>query len=73
MTKLSVDANTMNPFLDENAASRYEGSYSGNGMRADPLEKILLKKCLQQFANAHTILDVGCGLGHFIGMAAIWT
>jgi len=46
-------------------ARRYGQWYAGEGRRADILEKELLAKLLDRFTNAHTILEVGCGTGHF--------
>jgi len=53
------------PFLSANRAKQYESWYRGPGRRADRLEKRLLRWCLDQFPDARTILDVGCGTGHF--------
>jgi SAM-dependent methyltransferase len=54
-----------NPFDDAAVASRYEGWYVGRGRRADGLEKELLEKLLGRFPAAASILEVGCGTGHF--------
>jgi ubiquinone/menaquinone biosynthesis C-methylase UbiE len=54
-----------NPFTDPAIASRYEQWYAGPGRRADRLEKRLLRKLLGDFPHAVTVLDVGCGTGHF--------
>ena len=55
----------MNPFDDPAVAERYEQWYSGHGRRADRLEKRLLAQLLEDFPGASTVLDVGCGTGHF--------
>jgi SAM-dependent methyltransferase len=54
-----------NPFEDPALASRYEAWYANEGRRADILEKALLGKLLQLLPRARSILEVGCGTGHF--------
>jgi ubiquinone/menaquinone biosynthesis C-methylase UbiE len=54
-----------NPFDDAAVASRYEGWYARRGRRADELETELLEKMLGRFPAAESILEVGCGTGHF--------
>jgi len=54
-----------NPFTDQALASRCEAWYAGEGRRADILERELLGKLLRLFPSAHSILEVGCGTGHF--------
>ena len=54
-----------NPFVDPAIASRYEDWYTGPGRRADSLEKDLLEKLLRAFPGARSVLEVGCGTGHF--------
>lgn len=54
-----------NPFAQHDMAARYERWYSGPGRRADLLEKRLLLKMLQPLGDVQSILDVGCGTGHF--------
>ena len=54
-----------NPFADAGIASRYEDWYLGSGRRADELEKHLLHKLLRTLDGVKTVLDVGCGTGHF--------
>jgi ubiquinone/menaquinone biosynthesis C-methylase UbiE len=52
--------------FDENVAATYEGWYEqGFGRRAVKREKDLLSQQLAGFPQAHTLLDVGCGTGHF--------
>jgi SAM-dependent methyltransferase len=54
-----------NPFDDPGVAARYEDWYLGPGASADRLEKELLSKALETFPERKTLLDVGCGTGHF--------
>jgi SAM-dependent methyltransferase len=54
-----------NPFANLDTASRYEGWYETTGSRADHLEKALLKQLLARFPQASSLLEVGCGTGHF--------
>jgi SAM-dependent methyltransferase len=54
-----------NPFADSAVVSSYEAWYDTTGCRADRLEKALLKQLLARFPQASTILEVGCGTGHF--------
>lgn len=54
-----------NPFDEEALAKRYEDWYAGRGRRADRLEKQLLARLLANFSGAETVLEVGCGTGHF--------
>ena len=55
----------LNPFDAPALASRYEEWYAGAGRGADILEKELLGKLLNMFPKAHSVLEVGCGTGHF--------
>jgi SAM-dependent methyltransferase len=54
-----------NPFDDPALAGRYEAWYAGKGRRADVLEKELLGQLLDRFPDARSVLEVGCGTGHF--------
>jgi SAM-dependent methyltransferase len=54
-----------NPFDDPVVAGRYEAWYAGEGRNADVQEKRLLEKLLGLFPGARTVLEVGCGTGHF--------
>ena len=54
-----------NPFAAKEAASGYEEWYSRKGRRAGRLEKDLLGRLLGLFPGCRTILEVGCGTGHF--------
>jgi ubiquinone/menaquinone biosynthesis C-methylase UbiE len=60
-----AESNAQNPFDDATVASRYEEWYGGEGRRADVLEKDLLGKLLATFPRARSVLEVGCGTGHF--------
>jgi ubiquinone/menaquinone biosynthesis C-methylase UbiE len=54
-----------NPFADPAVVEGYEGWYETRGRRADRLEKALLARLLARFPGARTLLEVGCGTGHF--------
>ncbi len=54
-----------NPFASPTTVAGYEVWYGTAGHRADCLEKALLKRLLAGFPQASTILEVGCGTGHF--------
>ena len=47
------------------AAAHYEAWYETAGRRADRLEKALFKQLMTGFPHAHTLLEIGCGTGHF--------
>ncbi|MGE0682099.1 MAG: class I SAM-dependent methyltransferase [Candidatus Binatia bacterium] len=50
----------------EKAASRYEAWYSTpHGQRADQAERALLQWLLTFFPGARSLLEIGCGTGHF--------
>jgi len=64
--------------FDEQAAVHYEDWYeTPEGRRADVLEKATLRWLLEGFSGAQSILEVGCGTGHFArwlsdpGLAAV--
>jgi ubiquinone/menaquinone biosynthesis C-methylase UbiE len=61
---LTKQAN-QNPFDDPLVASHYQAWYSGAGRRADGLEKQLLGRLIRDFPSANTVLEIGCGTGHF--------
>jgi SAM-dependent methyltransferase len=54
-----------NPFTNPAIVAGYEAWYETSGRRADRLEKALLKRLLAGFSRARTLLEVGCGTGHF--------
>lgn len=54
-----------NPFDDADLATRYEGWYAGEGRHASELEKALLGKQLQSINGTKSVLEIGCGSGHF--------
>jgi SAM-dependent methyltransferase len=50
----------------ERVASRYEDWYTTpRGERADQAERVLLEWLLGLFPGARSVLEVGCGTGHF--------
>lgn len=50
----------------ETAASRYESWYTTpSGQRADQAERALLDSFFTAFPSATSVLEVGCGTGHF--------
>ena len=54
-----------NPFAGHDLVASYEGWYETAGRRADTLEKRLLDELLTDFPALGTVLEVGCGTGHF--------
>jgi SAM-dependent methyltransferase len=55
----------------EQAASRYEAWYATpRGQRADAAEHALLTRLLGGFPKARSVLEVGCGTGHFTAWLA---
>jgi ubiquinone/menaquinone biosynthesis C-methylase UbiE len=55
----------LNPFVLSQVVASYEAWYENAGRRADHLEKALLSRLLTRVVPAYTILEVGCGTGHF--------
>ena len=52
--------------FDEHVVAHYEAWYeTPEGRRADALEKALLRRLLQSFARARSVLEIGCGTAHF--------
>ena len=52
--------------FDEQVAAHYEVWYeTAEGRRADALEKDALSWLLRQVSRRETVLDIGCGTGHF--------
>ena len=54
-----------NPFDDASVAVAYEKWYSVAGRQADEEEKQVLSELLENFRDVRTVLEVGCGTGHF--------
>ena len=54
-----------NSFADPALVAQYEAWYGTSGRRADRREKALLGCLLAEFPQARTLLEVGCGTGHF--------
>lgn len=54
-----------NPFDDIAIAANYEQWYLGEGLYADKEEKNVLAWVLKKFSDPKTMLEVGCGTGHF--------
>jgi ubiquinone/menaquinone biosynthesis C-methylase UbiE len=55
----------------ERAAGSYEDWYSGpRGQRADRAERGLLDWLFASFPDARSLLEIGCGTGHFSGWLA---
>ena len=54
-----------NVFTNLEIASDYEIWYQTVGSQADKQEKALLKRLLKVFSTEESILEVGCGTGHF--------
>jgi len=54
-----------NPFTEQDIAGKYESWYRTSGIRADEQEKALLKELIKKFPGARSILELGCGTGHF--------
>jgi len=55
----------LNPFDDLSLVQGYEDWYANQGLHADRLEKVLLEWLIDHFQEPRSILDVGCGTGHF--------
>jgi len=60
-----VTSHDGNPFADHDLVASYEGWYETTGSRADELEKQLLNELLVDLPPIETVLEVGCGTGHF--------
>ena len=55
-----------NVAFDERLAVHYEAWYeTPEGRRADELEKAILSRLLQGFSGSGSVLEIGCGTGHF--------
>jgi len=64
--------------FDESVAAHYEAWYeTPEGRRADDLEKTVLNWLLRGFSGSESVLEIGCGTGHFTrwlsdqGLAAV--
>jgi len=62
---MSTGSHAGNPFDDPALARRYEQWYAGTSRDADLLEKDLLEKLLCGLPVAQSVLEIGCGTGHF--------
>jgi ubiquinone/menaquinone biosynthesis C-methylase UbiE len=62
---VAVRKTAARPFDADKLAVQYEQWYSRSGRRADRLEKRLLGEWIASFAGAATVLEIGCGTGHF--------
>ena len=52
--------------FDESVAAHYEAWYeTPEGRRADELEKAVLSWLLRGFSGSESVLEIGCGTGHF--------
>ena len=56
---------SINPFKDRAIAASYENWYATIGLRPERLEKALLKRLLSVFPPSRTVMEIGCGTGHF--------
>jgi SAM-dependent methyltransferase len=57
---------TEKPVFGGQVAAHYEAWYeTPDGSRADKLEKAALRRLLGSFPQARSVLEVGCGTGHF--------
>lgn len=62
---MESQTNGDNPFTDPTIVEGYEEWYETVGRRADRLEKALLRRLLSIHSHGHTLLDIGCGTGHY--------
>jgi ubiquinone/menaquinone biosynthesis C-methylase UbiE len=65
MPRLQSSSSDTNPFANTEIAAGYESWYLTTGLLADRREKALLKWVLAKFPQACSILEAGCGTGHF--------
>ena len=54
-----------NGFNQPQIAHEYERSYQTKYRKADVQEKKLIVQLLKEFPNSESVLEVGCGTGHF--------
>ena len=62
---MTEEQTKLNPFNNLSQVQEYEDWYMNRGRRADRLEKTLLEWLIGHFQEPISILDVGCGTGHF--------
>lgn len=55
----------LNPFLDSEIAVDYEKWYQKEGLGADKEEKEILHWLINEFSDVTSMIEVGCGSGHF--------
>lgn len=55
----------LNPFDTPSVVDGYENWYCTVGQRADKLEKALLERLHYSFPHVTSVIEVGCGTGHF--------
>jgi 2-polyprenyl-3-methyl-5-hydroxy-6-metoxy-1,4-benzoquinol methylase len=59
------------PFARSDVVARYESWYSTPyGILADRIEQAMLLELLQPFAPGASVLEIGCGTGHFAAALA---
>ena len=63
----------LNPFENSALVEGHEAWYETTGHRADRQEKALLQRLLADFPAVHTLLEVGCGTGHFTRWFQEWS
>jgi ubiquinone/menaquinone biosynthesis C-methylase UbiE len=61
----SVTERSSKTFGKHDFVASYERWYETTGHRADELEKQLLEELLEGVPTVETVLEVGCGTGHF--------
>jgi ubiquinone/menaquinone biosynthesis C-methylase UbiE len=62
----------LNPFENPELVEGYEAWYKTTGRRTDHQGKALLERLLAGFPTMHTLLEVGCGTGHFTRWFQEW-
>ena len=61
----AIQTTSNNPFANAKVACGYEDWYQNSGKWTDRHVKDLLKRLLKGFVAPHSVLEVGCGTGHF--------
>jgi ubiquinone/menaquinone biosynthesis C-methylase UbiE len=56
---------SVNPFDNVEIAAQYDSWYHAQGKQAAHQEKRLLSNLINQFPEAHKVLEIGCGTGYF--------